>query len=141
MPIKGSREVPFTMPEIDKIIHGPARLTILAYLYVIESADFLFLKQQTGLTKGNLSSHLITLEKAGYVDVKKEFVDKIPRTLLRLSAKGRKAFRGYCRRGGRMHVECLHAARPRPAARQFSQPVRRSAGCGTIRKNPPSGGT
>jgi DNA-binding MarR family transcriptional regulator len=80
---------------IDRLIHEPARLLILSYLYVVESADFLFLMRQTGLTRGNLSSHLSKLEAAGYVAIKKEFVDKIPRTLLRLSDQGREAFRKY----------------------------------------------
>jgi DNA-binding transcriptional ArsR family regulator len=70
---------------IDRIIHEPARLIILAYLFVVESADFLFLMRQTGLTRGNLSSHMSKLEAAGYVEVKKEFVDKIPHTLLSLT--------------------------------------------------------
>jgi DNA-binding MarR family transcriptional regulator len=85
------------LTEINRIIHEPARLLILAYLYVVESADFLFLERQTGLTAGNLSSHLSKLEEAGYVEVNKEFVDKIPRTLLSLTNKGRKAFRVYRR--------------------------------------------
>ncbi len=80
---------------IDKIIHEPARLMLMAYLYVIESADFLFLERQTGLTRGNLSSHMIKLEGAGYVEVQKEFVDKIPRTLFSLTDKGREAFQEY----------------------------------------------
>ncbi|MBC8179902.1 transcriptional regulator [candidate division KSB1 bacterium] len=67
----------------------------MAYLYVIESADFLFLERQTGLTRGNLSSHMIKLEGAGYVEVQKEFVDKIPRTLFSLTDKGREAFQEY----------------------------------------------
>ena len=71
--------------------------TVLAVLYAVESADFLFLRRQTGLTKGNLSSHLSRLEDAGYVEVKKEFVDKIPRTLLRLTDGGRQAFENYRR--------------------------------------------
>ncbi len=83
------------LADIDRVIHEPARLMILAYLYVVESADFLFLMRQTGLTGGNLSSHLSKLEAAGYVDIKKEFVAKIPRTLLRLTDKGREAFRVY----------------------------------------------
>ena len=81
--------------DIDRIIHEPARLMIVAILYVVQSADFLFLLRQTGLTKGNLSSHLGKLEAAGYVDVKKEFVKKIPRTLLRLTGAGRDAFETY----------------------------------------------
>jgi DNA-binding MarR family transcriptional regulator len=80
---------------IDKIIHEPARLMLMAYLYVIESADFLFLERQTELTRGNLSSHMTKLEGAGYVEVQKEFVAKIPRTLFRLTDKGRKAFQEY----------------------------------------------
>ncbi len=71
--------------DIDRTIHEPARLMIVAMLYVVQSADFLFLLRQTGLTKGNLSSHLGKLEVAGYVDVTKEFVGKIPRSLLRLT--------------------------------------------------------
>ncbi len=85
------------LAEIDRVIHEPARLLILAYLSVVESADFLFLMNQTNLTRGNLSSHLSKLETAGYVEIKKEFVDKIPRTLLRLSEKGRIAFHEYRR--------------------------------------------
>ena len=81
--------------EIDRIIHEPARFMIMAYLYVVESADFLFLMRQTELTRGNLSSHLSKLESTGYVQIKKGFVEKIPRTLLSLTKKGRRAFRAY----------------------------------------------
>ena len=80
---------------IDRMVHEPARLLILANLYVVESADFIFLMHLTGLTRGNLSSHLSKLESAGYVEIEKEFVDKIPRTLLRLTRPGRDAFRAY----------------------------------------------
>jgi DNA-binding MarR family transcriptional regulator len=80
---------------IDTVVHEPARLNIMAQLYVVESADFLFLMRQTGLTFGNLSSHLGKLEAAGYVNVKKEFLGKKPHTMLRLTEKGRVAFRRY----------------------------------------------
>ncbi len=80
---------------IDKLIHEPARLTIMAYLYVVESADFLFLMRQTGLTQGNLSSHMSKLEAAGYLAVKKEFLDKKLHTMLLLTDKGRAAFEAY----------------------------------------------
>ena len=80
---------------IDKLIHEPARLNIMAHLYVIESADFLFLMRQTGLTKGNLSSHMSKLETAGYIEVEKEFVNKKPHTMLRLTDEGRSAFQNY----------------------------------------------
>ena len=83
------------LAEIDRVIHEPARLLILAYLSVVESADFLFLMNQTALTRGNLSSHLSKLETAGYIEIKKEFVEKIPRTLLSLTEEGRTAFEQY----------------------------------------------
>lgn len=81
--------------EIDLAIHAPARLMILAYLSVINSADFTFLLNQTGLTRGNLSSHMGKLEEAGYVQVKKEFVERIPHTLYQLTEPGRKAIAKY----------------------------------------------
>lgn len=81
--------------EIDRLIHEPARLRIMAYLYVVESADFLFLMRQTGLTHGNLSSHMSKLEAAGYLEVVKEFVDRKPHTMLQLTDKGRTAFQKY----------------------------------------------
>lgn len=80
------------LEDIDRLVHEPARLLILSQLYVIESCDFRFLLRQTGLTKGNLSSHMSRLEDAGYVDVVKEFDGKQPRTLLRLTERGRAAF-------------------------------------------------
>ena len=80
---------------IDRLIHEPARFNIMAYLYVVESADFLFLMRQTGLTRGNLSSHMSKLEASGYLDVVKEFVGKKPHTMLRLTDEGRKAFQDY----------------------------------------------
>ena len=83
--------------EIDRLIHEPARLMIVAFLNVVENADFTFLMNQTGLTRGNLSSHMSKLESAKYIHVKKEFVNKMPRTLFQVTAKGRKAFQEYCR--------------------------------------------
>ncbi len=84
-----------SIPKIDKTIHEPARLMIMAYLFVVESADFLFLQRQTKLTWGNLSSHLSKLETAGYVAIEKEFIDKKPHTMLHLTDKGRTAFQEY----------------------------------------------
>jgi DNA-binding transcriptional ArsR family regulator len=83
------------LADIDRLIHEPARLMILAQLYVVESADFLFLTRLTGLTPGNLSSHVSKLEDAGYVEVIKEFLDKKPHTMLRLTGEGRDAFKAY----------------------------------------------
>lgn len=83
--------------EFDRLIHEPARLMILATLAVVESADFLFVMRQTGLTFGNLSSHMSKLEEAGYIEVEKRFVGKKPNTLLRLTTSGRQAFDDYRR--------------------------------------------
>jgi DNA-binding MarR family transcriptional regulator len=99
MRIKKEKKMDFQqLVDIDRVVHEPARLLILSYLYVVESADFLFLLRQTNLTKGNLSSHLMKLEKAGYVVIEKKFVNKIPRTLLSLTKEGRKAFHEYSQR-------------------------------------------
>ena len=80
---------------IDRLIHEPARFLIMANLYVVESADFLFISRQTGLTRGNLSSHMSKLEDAGYLEVEKEFLGKKPHTMLKLTDKGRTAFERY----------------------------------------------
>ncbi len=81
--------------DIDRTVHSPARLMILALLSVVESVDFTFLSKQTGLTRGNLSSHLGRLEEAGYIQVDKEFVERVPRTLIRLTSEGREAIQTY----------------------------------------------
>ena len=83
------------LTDINKLIHEPARLMIISLLYVVESADFLWIKGQTGLTDGNLSSHLSKLESAGYVTVEKSIKNKKTNTLLKLSKGGRKAFEEY----------------------------------------------
>jgi len=80
---------------VDKTIHEPARLNIMAHLYVIESADFLFMMRQTGLTFGNLSAHMSKLEDAGYIKIIKEFIGKKPHTMLKMTDKGKKAFDNY----------------------------------------------
>jgi DNA-binding transcriptional ArsR family regulator len=86
-----------TITSIDRLVHEPARLLVLALLYVVESADFTFLMSQTGLTWGNLSSHLSKLEDGGYVEIEKEFKGKKPHTMLHLTDEGRAAFREYRR--------------------------------------------
>lgn len=92
---KNSNDNLQSLADINKTIHEPARLLILSHLLVVESSDFLFLMNQTQLTRGNLSSHLSKLEAAGYVKIKKEFVQKIPRTLLSITAKGKTALKQY----------------------------------------------
>ena len=80
---------------LDRVIHEPGRLMIMAYLYVVEKADFLFLMRQTGMTQGNLSSHLSKLEAAGYIEIEKTFKGKKPLTMLRLTDAGRSGLREY----------------------------------------------
>ncbi len=86
--------------EIDKDIHDPSRLTILAHLYVLKETDFTYLKKMTEFTWGRLASHLDKLENAGYVQLEKKLVKtrkgkSIPRTLVSLTRKGEEAFVKY----------------------------------------------
>ena len=92
--------------DVDRLIHEPSRLMIMAQLYVVQSADFTFLLHQTGMTAGNLSAHLSKLEDAGYVEVTKEFIERKPHTALALTKKGREAFKEY-RRKVKQFVEKL----------------------------------
>jgi DNA-binding MarR family transcriptional regulator len=86
---------PSDIKNINRLIHEPTRLMIMTQLYVIESADFLFLQNQLKMTPGNLSSHLSKLEDAGYVEIVKEFIERKPHTALKLTEKGRNAFKEY----------------------------------------------
>jgi DNA-binding HxlR family transcriptional regulator len=81
--------------EIDRIIHEPGRLMIVALLSAVEEADFLYLQHETGLNKGTLSSHLARLEQAGYVKITKTYRGKVPQTLLRLTPRGSQVFSQY----------------------------------------------
>lgn len=83
--------------ELDRLIHEPARLLIVTILSSVESADFLFLQRETGLTKGNLSAHLSKLEDAGYVKIQKTFKGKLPLTVCKLTAAGTNAVAQYRR--------------------------------------------
>jgi len=76
---------------LDRLIHEPARLSILTALASCKNADYLFLQRLTGLTGGNLSSHLAKLEEGGLVELEKRFVDKRPNTLVQITDKGRTA--------------------------------------------------
>ena len=80
---------------LDRIIHEPARLSILTNLFVVEDANATYLLQQTGLTWGNLGSHLAKLEAAGYVDVAKAFEGRKPQTTISLTPEGRAALIAY----------------------------------------------
>ena len=81
--------------ELDRLIHEPARLKIMAYLSVLESADFTFLVTRLGLTMGNLSAHLSKLQEAGYVEVEKGYKDNRPHTAISLTEEGNEAFETY----------------------------------------------
>lgn len=93
-PQKGEPDLKL-LAEIDQVIHASARLMILTYLYVVESADYVFLMRMTGLTWGNLATHLQKLENAGYVEIQKGYNGKKPQSTLRLTPSGRQAFRVY----------------------------------------------
>ena len=81
--------------EINRLVHEPVRLKILAYLSVVESADFVFLISRLDLTMGNLSAHVNKLKNAGYIEVDKGFKDNRPHTMLSLTKVGSKAFNLY----------------------------------------------
>ena len=83
------------MDPLDRLIHEPARLRLVTLLYVVDEADFVYLSTQTGLTAGNISSHMTRLETAGYVEIHKSFVDRKPRTVYRLTKTGRAAVDQY----------------------------------------------
>ncbi|MGA9531926.1 MAG: transcriptional regulator [Anaerolineales bacterium] len=83
------------LTDVDRLAHEPARLMLMMYLYNLESADFTFLLNATGLTWGNLSSHLAKLDEAGYVEIEKGYVGKKPNTVARLTDEGRKALDSY----------------------------------------------
>ncbi len=83
------------MADIDKIIHQPVRLRIMAFLVALESkeqVDFTYLRGALQVTNGNLGAHLLKLEEAGYIDVEKTYVARKPRTFVSASDKGRAAF-------------------------------------------------
>ncbi|GCE21061.1 transcriptional regulator [Dictyobacter kobayashii] len=84
--------------ELDRIIHEPARLVILAALSKAEEVDFKFLEMVTGLTKGNLSRQASNLEEAGYIEIRKYYKNKIPATGYRITVAGKKAFALYWER-------------------------------------------
>jgi DNA-binding MarR family transcriptional regulator len=80
---------------LDRLIHEPARLAILTALAACQSADYLFLQRLTGLTGGNLSSHLTKLEEVGLIQLEKRFVDKRPNTQVQITDKGRTAIENH----------------------------------------------
>jgi DNA-binding MarR family transcriptional regulator len=84
-----------SLMSVDRVVHEPARLIILSILSGAEQAEFKLLESMTGLSKGNLSSHIAKLEEARYVEVSKSFRDKFPLTTLRITKQGRSALKSY----------------------------------------------
>ncbi|MBU2664880.1 transcriptional regulator [Actinoplanes bogorensis] len=84
-----------TQPRFDELIHAPTRLSIVSLLTATDWAEFKFLRDQVGLTDSALSKQLTTLEEAGYVDIRKSFIGKRPRTSVRLTPHGQQAFAGH----------------------------------------------
>ena len=81
--------------ELNPLLHSELRLAVMSVLIGVESADFTFLRQQTGATAGNLSVQLDKLARAGYIDVEKTFRGKMPCTICRITDAGRDAFAEY----------------------------------------------
>ena len=90
------------LSDLDRVIHEPSRLLLVALLSSLESADFLFLLKESRLTKGNLTVHLSRLEEAGYIQVEKTIRGKFPHTEYQLTPQGRSAFNEYRKNLGRI---------------------------------------
>jgi len=102
-------------PEIDRLIHEPARLIIMANLYVVEEADFVYLTRLTALTPGNINSHMARLQAADYVTVEKTFAANKPRTIYRITTKGRAAIQQYRQQVGNLLAQ-IEAPQANPRA-------------------------
>lgn len=94
----GKKSDAFTaIDRIDRTIHEPARLLLMAYLSVVEEADFVYLVRRTGLSAGNAGTHLKKLADSGYLTVTKAFVDNRPQTMYSTTEEGRDALSAYRR--------------------------------------------
>src|SRR5689334_2239285 len=105
MPARGPFE---ELADLDRLVHEPARLAILTALAACRSADFLFLQRLTGLSKGNLSSHLSKLESAELVTIEKEFVAKVPNTHVSITKGGRAAIQRHWEQLDSLRRASLH---------------------------------
>lgn len=83
------------MKELDPLLHSQLRLAVMSILMNVEEADFVYLREQTDSTAGNLSVQLDKLSNAGYISMEKGFVGKKTRTTCRVTSKGRQAFEDY----------------------------------------------
>ena len=110
--------------ELDRMVHEPARLSILMILDAVGEADFLYLQREGGFTQGNLSSHLAKLEEAGYVKIQKTFKGKLPLTLCSLTTKGERALSGYSQRMlSILHTKAAGAVAQPKTVRKRSAPA------------------
>jgi DNA-binding transcriptional ArsR family regulator len=99
------------LASFDRLVHEPARLSILTALSACEKADFVFLRNVTGLTKGNLSSHLMKLEQGNLVEIEKTFEGKHPITYVALTGEGRDVLKSYWKRFDKVR-EGVRALKP-----------------------------
>jgi len=85
------------LPELNPVVHGKLRLAVLSLLMGVDEAEFTWLRSKTGSTDGNLGAQLMKLEEAGYVAVEKQFVNRKPQSLYRITETGREALADYVR--------------------------------------------
>lgn len=81
--------------ELNPLLHSELRLAIMSLLISVEEADFVYIKEQTKATAGNLSVQINKLSEAGYVEVIKSFKGKMPCTTCRITEQGIEAFEEY----------------------------------------------
>lgn len=110
------------LSELDKLIHEPSRLAILTALASVQSADFMYLQRITALNRGNLSTHLAKLETAELVGSTNEFVDRRPRTELRLTERGRRELVRYWEQLDRLRQDA-QAWEPHPEDHDRVTPI------------------
>ena len=91
------------LANLDRLIHEPARLAILTALSAVARADFIFLKRLTGLTVGNLSSHIAKLAEAGLITIEKQFIHNRPNTLIEITPLGRNAIEKHWQQLDSLH--------------------------------------
>ena len=96
------------LSSVNRLVHEPARLAILVALSACDRADFLFLLNITGLTKGNLSSHLSKLEQARLVEIEKKFEGKTPVTYAKLTLEGKEALKAYWKQFDKVRAGIRH---------------------------------
>ena len=86
---------PREISELDRVVHSPTRLKILLVLMSVEEADFTFISNAAELTRGNLSANLSKLEEAGYVEIEKKFIERVPKTIVSITQTGEEALNRY----------------------------------------------